>query len=257
MEDFIVCPLCGKNIKRLKKHLLMAKEHKELDVYAWLAEHPDIPTISEAEFARMSRTAKAYANSPEGKAKMKEMAKIAWSNEDSRKQLLEGRRRQHETEEFKALHREVGKRFMTQKMSEPEFFEKAMKNIQSKGKRIDFTMSDGTVIKVRSQLEYNIAKHLTDRGLAFRYEQDPIQYVLPDGTSHTYYVDFYIPSLDLAIEGKPKQLWNRDDTQIKLEEAKKHFSMAILVAYDLTELDSIIGSVTTTESISKKKSLRE
>lgn len=257
MDEFITCPLCGKSVKRLKKHLRMAKEHKTLDVDKWLTEHPDIQTVSDVERNRYIEAQRSWCATPDGKHHMSRMSKKAWSDENSRQRLLEGRRKQHESEEFKKQHREVARQFMTQKMSEPEFYEKAMRNIQSKGKRLEFVSFTGEVIKLRSELEYGIATYLKEHNLDFRYEKDPIQYVGLDGRIHSYYVDFYIPSLDLAIEGKPKQLWSRDDTQIKLCEAKKHFKTVMLVAYDLTELDSFIGSVTTIENIANEKDISE
>ena len=142
--------------------------------------------------------------------------------------------------EFKELHSKVAKECMTKLMANPTFYEKAMKNVQSKGKRFDFTLESGEVIKLRSELEFGIATYLKEHNLDFRYEKDPIQYLGTDNRVHSYYIDFYVPSLGLAIEGKPKQLWSRCDTQLKLNEAKKHFNYVMLVAYDLTELDSFI-----------------
>lgn len=235
----------------------MAKEHKDLDVDKWLLENSNIQTVSEAEHQRYINTQKEWCSTEEGKQHMSRISNIAWSNEVSRNKLLEGRKRQHESEEFKRQHREVARKFMTEHMADPIFYAKAMKNIKSKGKRFDFEMPNGETIRLRSELELGIANYLKEHNIEFRYEKDPIKYFDSEGNIHSYYIDFYIPSLDIGIEGKPKQLWKREDTQVKLKEAKKHFKTVLLVAYDLTELDSIIGSVTTTESISKEKDLRE
>lgn len=52
----------------------------------------------------------------------------------------------------------------------------------------------------RSGLEVKIAKQLTDAGVAYRYEQDKIHYVIP-ASNHVYNPDFVLPN-GIIVEGK-------------------------------------------------------
>ena len=75
MNEFITCPLCGKSVKRLKKHLRMAKEHKDLNVEQWLLDNPNVPTISEKERQRYIDCQKDWCSTDIGKKQMSDMVK--------------------------------------------------------------------------------------------------------------------------------------------------------------------------------------
>lgn len=252
MENYIKCPICGKEVRRLKYHFYRSKVHEGFDYKSYLLNHPEVVTLSESEKEKYSAQNKKTASSE----KSRQMAIKFWSDENRRNKRVQEIRDQHETKEFKDLHRRVAREFMLNRMSDPEFYEKAMNNIRSKGKRVYFTKKNGEVLKLRSQLEYYIAEYLDSINIDFQYEKSSIPYEINEEI-HSYHIDFTIPSLSMAIEGKPESLWDREDTVLKLNAAKKFYSYVLLVGYDLSNLKKTIESVTTIESITQEKDLSE
>lgn len=254
MEEFIVCPLCGKKVKRLKKHFYQAKVHRGFDYKSWLESHPEVPTLSESEAARFSEENKRRCSTPEGRANMSKAAYAFWSDPERRSKRIEEIRAQHETQEFKDLHREVGRKFMAEKMSTPEGFRQMTQGIKTYGKRTYYTHKmSGKTIPLRSHLEEVIAIKLDSyEGLVWEYEGVAVPWTDQDGVIHNYFPDFYLPQYNVIIEGKPRGLWSRHDSIVRKEAAEKFYKF-YFCDYDTSIIDEIIESVTTIESITKKE----
>lgn len=254
MEEYITCPLCGKKVKRLKKHFYQAKVHQGFDYNAWLEEHPEVPTLSESEAKRYSDENKRRCSTPEGHAHMVKAANIFWSDPERRAKRIEEIRAQHETEEFRALHREVGRKFMEEKMSTPEGFRQMTQGIKTYGKRTYYIRKrDNKVLPLRSHLEEVIAIKLdTYENLIWEYEGIVIPWFDENGREHNYFPDFYLPQYGIIIEGKPKGLWTRKDSVVRKEAAERIYKF-YFCDYDTSIIDEIIESVTTIESITKKE----
>lgn len=257
MTEYIICPLCGKSVKRLKKHLRMAKEHKDLDIEKFLEENPSIPLLSESERQRYSDAQTDYCNSQKGHEQMVRMANISWNKPESKEKLMEGRKKQHESEEFKELHRKVGRGTMQRLMSQKGFFPLAKSYKYSLGGWYQYQLKSGKILNLRSKIEYDIAECLDKYNLEFGYETELIPYTDDKGNSHTYYLDFYVPSLDLAVEGKYETAWGTKDTKNKLNLARSKYKNVMLVGSNLTELKWFIESSTAIESVSNEKDIRE
>lgn len=60
---------------------------------------------------------------------------------------------------------------------------------------------NGKKIKVRSKLEIDLAYILSDLKIPWTYETTKLPYIVPE-SSHTYTVDFSIPTKGILIEGK-------------------------------------------------------
>lgn len=253
METYITCPICGKKVKRLKKHFYQSKIHKGFDYKTYLMKHPEIPIVSEEESYKLSQTQKTYCRTEKGQKQMSRMANILWEDPEKRSKRVEEIRLQHTTEEFKILHREVGRKFMSEKMSTPEGFRLMTKGIKTYGKRVYYTRKDGRVLPLRSHLEECITIKLDSfENLVWEYEAIKIPWTDEEGMSHSYFPDFYLPELGIIIEGKPKSLWEREDSVVRKKAAEKSFKF-YFVDYDTSVIDKIIESVTTIESIDSKK----
>ena len=120
-------------------------------------------------------------------------------------------------------------------------------NKTSRGIMSDYTKKNGTVVRLRSNLEVRIAKAIEACGYDFEYENIKVDYSV-NSKEHVYYPDFYLPALNILLEVKPKNCIS-EMAKIKLDSAK-------LAGYDIhfvssiTQLKKILG-VTTIESISK------
>ena len=253
-ENYIKCPICGKEVRRLKFHFYRSKEHQGLDYKKYLSEHPEIETLSTSERDKYCIQNKISAT-PE---KMSMMANKFWSNPEIKERRLKAIKDQHDSKEFKELHREVGRRTMSKLMSNEDFFWTTVENTKdtSLGKVSTYTTRNGNVLKLRSSIELSIAEYLDKMNLNFEYETKVIPYE-KNGNPRRYLIDFILPDYNIGIEAKPKKLWNDEDTVLKINAAKKYFDKVILVGYDLSELKLIIESVTTNESITNKKSISE
>lgn len=255
MQEYIICPLCGKKVRRLKQHFYAAKIHKDFDYEAWLAEHPEIETLSEAERQWFSEENKRRCATPEGHQRMVDAANTFWSDPERKAKRIQEIREQHETEEYRSLHREVGKKFMKEKMSTPEGFRQMTQGIKTYGKRTYYTNKLGEVLPLRSQLEECIAIKLdTYSDLKWEYEAIAIPWIDEEGEEHKYYPDFYLPDYGIIIEGKPKSLWDREDSVVRKEAAEKLYKF-YFCDYDTGVLDEIIGSVTTIENTANEKDI--
>lgn len=246
MKDYIVCPLCGKHIQRMKSHLRMAKEHKGLDYKDYLNKHPEIPLLSDNERQRYSKSQQEYCKSDKGKTQMSEMANKLWSDENFRTRRIQEIRDQHQTEEFKILHSEISHKVMLKLNQNPEFSRKASNNLKTYGKRVCHYYN-GKLIKFKSKLEYEIAKCLENYNILYEYESKIIPYFI-DNERHSYTVDFVLPEFNIMIEGKPESLWNDRIVKLKLESAKNYFNNVYLIGYNLDKLIEIIENQTTIES---------
>ena len=255
--DYIVCPLCGKHVQRLKRHFFMAKIHKGFDYETYLKEHPEIPTLSGKEAKRYSETQLKYCSTSKGRNQMSRMANLLWQDEEKREKRIEGIRKQHESLEFKILHQKVGRKFMLEKMSTPEGFRYMTRGIKTYGKRTYYTTKEGKILPLRSHLEEGIAIKLDSfNDLLWEYESISIPWYDDNGQEHQYYPDFYLPQYSVVIEGKPKSLWSREDTIIRKEAAEKLYKF-YLCDYDTSIIDEIIENVTTIESITNEKDISE
>ena len=188
---------------------------------------------------------------------MVDAANTFWSDPARREKRVQEIREQHETEEFKSLHREVGRKFMKERMSTPEGFRQMTQGIKTYGKRTYYKSKSGEVLPLRSQLEECIAIKLdTYPDLKWEYESVAVPWTDEKGESHKYYPDFYLPDYGIVIEGKPKSLWDREDSVVRKEAASKLYKF-YFCDYDASILDEIIESVTTIESITTEKSCSE
>lgn len=257
MKEYIKCPLCGKEVKRLRQHFYCAKVHKGLDYNKWLSDHPEVETLSESEYSWFVEENRRRCSTPEGRQNMINAANAFWSDPERKAKRIAEIRAQHETEEFKALHREIGRKFMKEKMSTPEGLRQMTQGIKTYGRRTYYTTKTGEVLPLRSHLEECIAIKLDSYpGLEWGYESVAIEWFDLDGEMHHYYPDFYLPDYGIVIEGKPRSLWTREDSVVRKDAAEKHYKF-YFCDYDTSILDEIIGSVTTIENITSEKDTGE
>ena len=253
MEDYIVCPVCHKKCKRLRKHFVMA--HKDMDFNELLKSYPTLKTVSDSERERYSKAQRKYCQTDKGRKQMVDMANKAWSSEEFRKNKSLATKKQW-TEEFTSFMSKVSQETMLRLNRDEEFSKLASQNLHTWGKRIEYTTASGEKILLRSKLEYNIAKELDSLNILYNYESVRIPYVWED-LQHTYIVDFSLTGTNIVIEGKPESLWEDERVLAKYKAAQDAGYEIYLVGYDTSSLKKVIESATTIETITDKKPISE
>ena len=170
--DYIVCPICGRHIHRMKSHL---RSHKEIsDRTQYLKDHPELPLLSGIERDRNSNAGKSYCKAHPNV--MGERARIGW--ETTKKQWADP--------EFVAMKKKNSHETMLRMNRNPEFSRMAMKNLVNWQHR-EYWYNG---INYRSDSEAKIAEYLDKHQIKFLYEDLKIPYFI-NNEEHTYTPDFF------------------------------------------------------------------
>lgn len=153
-------------------------------------------------------TMKRVANTEEAKKKFSEISKQTWSNQEFRKKRIDGIRKATTTEEYRKKQSEHSKEMW----KDEEHPRKVIEGYRTSKKKFPFTFKNGKVLNTRSSYEVKVCGYLETLNIGFEYEKYRFDYYLKEdypGYSkgfHSYYPDFYIPSLDIFLEVKPEGL---------------------------------------------------
>lgn len=95
------------------------------------------------------------------------------------------------------------------------------KALASKHRRLtrhvrEYTMRDGSVIKLDSSWEEALAKRLDELKIEWIRPEEPIHYFTLNGEKHNYFPDFYLPKYDLYLDPKNPAAINAQKDKISI-----------------------------------------
>lgn len=191
-----------------------------------------------------SEQVKKGINKPDVINKKKEVMRELWKKEDYRNKVVEGVKKRWEDEQYKKTLSEIHKKrykdegfrekhrlgvrkavskekykkkmseIMREKWKDKEYREKV---ISGSGKL--YIKSNGIQMYFRSSWEYIISEYLDELKIPYEYESKVFKYN-HNGKMRSYIPDFYIKSLDLFLEIKPKFKLNSEEVRLKYESVR-------------------------------------
>ena len=189
MNEFVKCPYCGSNQKRLWNHIkIHNKTMKDLK-----SEYPNAKTFADSEKDKFRQANKIMLSNPDnltkiteaGKRNLTNFNKTQWTSEKL-KQRSQIMKNLWKTEDYR-------KHWHDSRM-QPEHLTKVAMN---KWKKKSYENGE-----FRSSYESQCANVLTKLGYDYKYEPFYVPYTF-ENKNYAYCVDFYIKSLNLVIEVKP------------------------------------------------------
>ena len=256
MKEFIECPYCGSNFKRITdRHLL--KHDKTIEDYK--REFPGRPTQSEALIKKLSeknkeismrdsvRKAKSkaqralYDGDTPLRRKVTESSIEMWKSEEHRKLVSE---RLKETQNSPEIKEKISKS-SADRWSDLEYHKRVSAKIRETQNREDkkehmrekslemwrdesfFNKSSGYYVRigeevflVRSSWEEVVLRFLKRNNIEFEFESLRIPYEF-EGHTHTYIPDIFIRDRNLVLEVKPNFVLSESYREKKPEEYEK------------------------------------
>lgn len=218
MNELIICPICGKKLKALGTHWVVA--HKDISYYEYLKEHPDVKTITDD---LKSKRAKHVIN-------------------------------QRKDPKFvKAQSEGVSKYLTNRHANDKDFRESSIRNLRtdrshSYGVLCKHTLYNGSEVNLRSKLEKLVATKLDNLNIEYTYE-DRLNIIYSyKNKEHEYIPDFKIANTNILIEVKPEWFHNDPLVILKKESAESHGYEVWMIGYK-TDIHKLISSSTTIEKL--------
>lgn len=247
--DYVECPICGKQGKRIYKHIIGVHN---LSIDDFRNQYPGCETTClslrkqiqqnttkslNTEDVKRRRT--EYLNSEAGKARqragmqaiqnrpdvqeariksVKKALKRRWEDPIEREKVSKNIKKSLTTDEMCQRRHQ----WMVERWNNPDYREKEMQNVMKQfsdgnlGVRKTFIDDDGKEVVFRSSWEFEFYKILKSLGIDFEYEAHKFFYKY-EGITKIYIPDFYIKSLDLFIEIKPYYYQEYEINKIKVQ----------------------------------------
>ena len=238
--DYVVCPICGHEGKRIYKHI---KKAHDLTLEEFREKYPVSETtcsslrkqiqrntkksLNEEEVVRKrklfreseegrdmaSRNGRSVWNKPGFKEKLSEINRKnmigLWEDPEFRETTSEKIRDSLDCDRVRELHNKRLKKLWRNDEYRRKMSKKAVDQISSHSFGVvkEFTKKDGTLVKYRSSWEFRVSEMLDDLGIEYQYESGRFEYLL-DGDLRVYVPDFYIDSKKLYLEVKPEYYTN-------------------------------------------------
>lgn len=277
MEDnikYVVCKICGAKRRILTHHL--SKQHS-LSRYEYEQTYNSPVVCKERQLIQIERNDnlnKMLATDPYYIKLMREVRKANCKLPQVQEALQAGADRMRATDEWKRansekvrlqmLNTDLQKRCTIGKLSSTKYHDqksKQCKELLAKlwsdeswkskqlskmfdGSKHEYEDILGNKVHMRSYWEVCLHNYLILKGISYEYEGLKIKYISTDNKEHTYHPDFFIESMNLVLEVKPKMYINNKVNQIKRQVVTDSgYTFKFVTEDELSDLNSFFHNL--------------
>lgn len=254
-EDFVLCPVCGKEYRILQLQHLRTHGYKSREEF--LKDYPGTKLCS-SYFSQKSKetmgkrwkdpkqhktaSLKAkeqfteYYSIPSNREKTSQIRKKCWESKSYREATTSARW----TKEQRKLQSDRIRREDLRRLSDPDYYNKVCDLLLTyKSIKYYYTNRNGTKLTLRSSWEHRVVTFLDANLIEYEWESLKIDYFDPIKSKMRKYIpDLYLPNTNTVIEIKPTAFLNNPVVIAKAEACKNlGYGFRFLTELDLDNLD--------------------
>lgn len=239
MDNYVKCPICGKQLK------IITKTHYGVHGYnskeEFLKDFPNAKLMSDVYAQKYKEIHGAflaqYNKTDIQRKKSSDNAKKRNSNSEFQRKMQS--KRKYTSQERKKVSKSLTKAWKDGKRTYTPNY----------GKKHEYVLRDKTKIYLRSFLECKYVRLFELNRLKFSYESLKIPYTYK-GKQHNYLPDFYLPKYNLIIEVKPEEKQKDSLVQIKMKASINQGYQYLFAGYN--ELKDYKAFLNTIKALSAK-----